>query len=66
VDERGKSVKQKAGVNRAILNKGWYALEHRTDEKQARHGHLHVVAKTPGTSATFVECVHVDVYSRES
>ncbi|MHB8288020.1 MAG: zinc ribbon domain-containing protein [Acidimicrobiales bacterium] len=53
-------------MNRATLDKCWYAIEHRTDEKQARHGRLHVVARTPGTSATFVECAYVDTYSRES
>ncbi len=66
VDAPGKNVHQKAGLTRAILDKGWYALEHRTGEKQVRHGHLHVVVPAPGTSITCPECAHVDKESRVS
>ncbi|MHB8289860.1 MAG: RNA-guided endonuclease InsQ/TnpB family protein [Acidimicrobiales bacterium] len=66
VDKPGKNVRHKAGLDRAILDNGWYALEHRTDEKQARHGHLHLVVPTPGTSITCPECGHVDKESRVS
>ncbi|MHB8288383.1 MAG: RNA-guided endonuclease InsQ/TnpB family protein [Acidimicrobiales bacterium] len=66
VEAPGKNIRQKAGLNRAILDKGWYALERRTDEKQARHGHLHLVVPAPGTSITCPECGHVDKESRVS
>ena len=64
----GKNVRQKAGLDRAILDKGWYAIEHRTAKKQVRHGHLHVVVPAPGTSITCPEptCAHVDDKSRVS
>ena len=62
----GRNVRQKAGLNRTILNKGWYALEHRTGEKQLRHGHSHLVIRAAGTSITCVDCAHVDKDSRVS
>ncbi|MHB8320244.1 MAG: zinc ribbon domain-containing protein [Acidimicrobiales bacterium] len=62
----GRNVRQKAGLNRAILNKGWYALEHRTGEKQLRHGHSHLVVRAAGTSITCVDCGHLDKDSRVS
>ena len=62
----GRNVTQKAGLNRASLNKGWYAPEHRTGEKQLRHGHSHVVVPAAGTSITCVDCAHVDKDSRVS
>ena len=66
VEAPGKNMRQKAGLNRAILDKGWYALEHRTGEKLVRHGHLHLVVPAPGTSITCPECGHVDKESRVS
>ena len=62
----GRNVHQKARLDRAILDKGWHALEHRTGEKQARHGHLHVVVPAPGTSITCRNCDYVDKESRVS
>ena len=68
VEAPGKNVRQKAGLDRAILDKGWYAIEHRTGEKQVRHGHLHLVVPPPGTSITCPApgCGHVDKDSRVS
>ncbi|MDA8070746.1 MAG: transposase [Actinomycetota bacterium] len=68
VEAPGKNVRQKAALNRAVLDKAWYAIEHRTADKQARHGHLHVVVAAPGTSITcpVATCGHVDNKSRVS
>ncbi len=68
VDKPGGNVRQKAGLDRAILDKGWYQVEHRTAEKLVRHGHLHLVVPPPGTSITCPApgCGHVDKDSRVS
>ncbi|MHB8288316.1 MAG: zinc ribbon domain-containing protein [Acidimicrobiales bacterium] len=68
VENPGKNVRQKAGLDGAILDKGWYALERRTGGKQVRHGHLHLVVPAPGTSITcpVPSCRHVDKDSRVS
>lgn len=64
-DESGKNVRQKAGLNRAILNQGWGALFMRLDQKTAAFGG-HVVKVAPhGTSQTCSECWHRDPDSRD-
>lgn len=66
VDDPGRNVKQKAGLNRAILNQGWFQFEtllaYKLDE---RGGHL---CKVPAhyTSQTCSACGCIDKRSRES
>jgi putative transposase len=62
----GRNVRQKAGLNRAILNKGWgqflLALQH-----QARYHGASVVAVNPAyTSQTCHNCGHIARENRES
>lgn len=64
VEEPGKRVAQKAGLNRAVLDKGWGMLLARTTAKALRHGHRVVVVPAPGTSTTCPECTTVDPASR--
>ncbi len=62
----GKNVKQKAGLNRAILDKGWGALKTRTEQKALRHGHACLSVPAPYTSVTCPECGLVDKANRAS
>lgn len=62
----GRNVRQKAGLNRAILDKGWggfvLALEHK-----ARYTGSEIVKVNPAyTSQRCSRCGHVDAKSRES
>lgn len=66
VEQPGKNVRQKAGLNRAILDKGWggflRALEHK-----ARYTGSQIVKVNPAyTSQRCSRCRHVDRKSRES
>lgn len=66
VEQPGRNVRQKAGLNRAIFNKNWggfvFALEH-----AARYHGATVVKVNPAyTSQTCNACRHVDPKSRES
>jgi putative transposase len=64
VEEPGKNVRQKAGLNRSILDKGWGEAEHRTGQKVLRHGHLNLSVPAPYTSLTCPECHYVDKANR--
>ena len=62
----GNNVRQKAGLNRAILDKGWGALKTRTEQKALRHGHDCLAVPAPCTSITCPECGLVDKANRAS
>ncbi|MHB1524972.1 MAG: RNA-guided endonuclease InsQ/TnpB family protein [Candidatus Dormibacteria bacterium] len=66
VEEPGTNVRQKAGLNRAILNKGWGELAARADDKVARHGHRTMTVPAPYTSQTCPgpKCGHVSADNR--
>jgi len=68
VDRPGRNVRQKAGLDRAMLYKGLGALKARTDDKVIRHGHGTLCVPAPGTSITcpVPECGHVDPANRAS
>ncbi|NQZ74098.1 MAG: transposase [Dinoroseobacter sp.] len=66
IAEPGRQVRQKAGLNRSILNQGWHIFETLLSYKlEERGGHL---CKVPAhhTSQTCSECGAVDRKSRES
>ncbi len=65
-DKPGRHVRQKAGLNRAILDKGWYGFKVAC-QNQARRTGTRIVEVNPAyTSQTCFECQHVDPRSRES
>ncbi|OOY22044.1 hypothetical protein BMI86_05825 [Thioclava sp. DLFJ5-1] len=66
IEEPGSNVAQKAGLNRSILNVGWYAFERMLSYKLEETGG--VLSKVPAayTSQTCAACGHVDARSRES
>jgi putative transposase len=62
----GRNVRQKAGLNRAILDKGWHRME-LAIRNAARSTGTQVVLVNPAyTSQTCNRCKHVDARNRES
>lgn len=66
VEEPGRNVAQKAGLNRSILNVGWHALERMLAYKLEETGGLLVKVPAPWTSRTCAACGHVATESRKS
>ncbi|WP_406479052.1 RNA-guided endonuclease InsQ/TnpB family protein [Streptomyces platensis] len=66
LDQPGRNVRQKAGLNRAILDKGWHKLELAL-RSAARHTGSRILLVNPAyTSQTCNRCGHVDAKSRKS
>lgn len=66
INEPGRFVRQKAGLNRSILNQGWFAFETILAYKlEERGGHL-LKVDPAYTSQTCSDCGAVDSQSRES
>ncbi|KDM68744.1 RNA-guided endonuclease TnpB family protein [Acidiphilium sp. JA12-A1] len=66
VAEPGRSVRQKSGLNRSILEQGWHSLTTLLEYKLSEHGG-HLVAVDPRyTSQTCSSCGVVDPRSRKS
>ncbi|MEU5642559.1 RNA-guided endonuclease InsQ/TnpB family protein [Streptomyces milbemycinicus] len=65
-DQPGCGVRQKAGLNRAILDKGWHRLELALRNAARCTGSRIVVVNPAYTSQTCNRCGHVDARSRKS
>jgi putative transposase len=57
-EQHGKMVKQKSGLNRAILNQGWGMFKELLKYKQAWRGGELVLVDPKGTSQTCPNCQH--------
>ena len=66
IEAPGRNVRQKAGLNREILNVGWYAFEQMLAYKLEETGGMLVKVPAAYTSQTCSSCGHVDADSRES
>lgn len=66
VAEPGRNVKQKSGLNRAVLDKGWHKLQLALESAARYTGSTVVKVPAPYTSQTCSECRSVDPASRES
>ncbi|MBE3002159.1 transposase [Nocardiopsis sp. HNM0947] len=66
VDAPGKYVRQKAGLNRAILDKGWHRLEMALRNAARKSGTRIVLVNPAYTSQTCYPCRVVDADSRKS
>ncbi len=66
VEQPGRQVRQKAGLNRAILDKGWHMLELALRNAARTSGTSVVLVPAAYTSQTCNECRHADPKSRES
>ena len=62
----GRNVAQKAGLNRAILDKGWGEFRRQLQYKLAWSGGLLLEVPARDTSRTCAACAHVDAASRIS
>lgn len=60
----GRRVRQKAGLNRAILSQLWGKCRRQLDYKCAEEGGVLVIVPAPGTSITCRMCGHGDRANR--
>jgi len=66
VDNPGKNVSAKSGLNKSILDQGWYEFRRQLDYKSTWRGG-HVVEVPPQyTSQRCSSCQHIDALSRQS
>lgn len=66
ITEPGRNVRQKAGLNRAILNAGWHQFAKILAYKMKERGGLVVTVPSRFTSQTCAACGVVDARSRKS
>ncbi len=65
-EQHGKQVRQKSGLNRAILDQGWGEFRRQLDYKLAwRGGHL-IAVPPHNTSRTCLSCGHVSADNRQT
>ena len=65
-DKPGRNVKQKAGLNKAILDQGWGTLRLLLEQKQAERGGKVIYINPAYTSQTCSCCGHVHPGNRQS
>lgn len=66
VENPGKNVKQKSGLNRAILRIGWYGIREEIEWAQRKTGGRLIVVDPKNTSRTCPGCGHVSAENRRS
>ncbi|MBB3192481.1 RNA-guided endonuclease InsQ/TnpB family protein [Halomonas cerina] len=66
VEQPGQNVRAKSGLNRSILDQGWYGFRRQLDYKLAWSGAHLVVVPPHNTSRTCPECGHVAAANRRS
>jgi len=55
----GKNVRAKSGLNRSILDQGWYELRRQLDYKMTWSGGLLIAVPAHNTSRTCPDCGHI-------
>lgn len=65
VDEPGRNVRQKAGLNRSIADQGWFEIRRQLGYKTRRRGGQLVQVPAPGSSQTCTKCRVRDPESRQ-
>lgn len=66
IENHGRNVKAKSGLNKAILDQGWGELKRQLGYKQSLRGGLLVVVPSQYTSQQCSECGYVDSDNRPS
>jgi len=66
IAQPGRNVRAKSGLNRAILDQGWFEFRRQLDYKLAWRGAHLVVVPPRNTSRTCPECGHVAAENRRS
>jgi putative transposase len=64
VEQHGKKVKQKSGLNRAILDQGWGEFRRQLGYKMAWHGGMLLAVPPHNTSRTCPRCAHMSKNNR--
>ncbi len=65
-DKQGKNVRQKSGLNRAILDQGWGEFRRQLDYKQAWSGGILLAVPPKNTSRTCPCCQHISKDNRKT
>jgi putative transposase len=65
-EQHGKQVKQKSGLNRAILDQGWGEFRRQLDYKAQWNGGILLVVPPQHTSQTCPCCDHVSKENRQT
>lgn len=65
-DQPGRNVRAKAGLNRSILDQGWFEFRRQLEYKQAWRGGMVVAVPPQNTSRTCPACGHVAAENRRS
>ena len=66
VEQPGRNVKAKAGLNRAILDQGWNELRRQLGYKQSWRGGAVIIVPAQNTSRTCPTCGHVSAQNRRT
>jgi putative transposase len=66
VEHPGRNVRQKAGLNRAILDQGWAEFRRQLEYKMLWNGGLFLAVPAPNTSRTCPQCSHASADNRQS
>ena len=66
VTQPGSKVKQKAGLNRSILDQGWYEIHRQLEYKMAWNGGIFMKVAPHGTSQTCPACLYRSADNRKT
>ena len=66
IEKPGKNVKAKSGLNRSILDQGWYEFRRMLDYKQLWSGGKLVLINPKNTSLKCSKCGNISKYNRKS
>lgn len=66
VEQPGKNVKAKSGLNKAILDQGWFEFRRQLDYKLAWNGGYLIAVPPHNTSRTCPQCGHVHADNRQT
>lgn len=64
IEQPGRNVRAKSGLNRSILDQGWFEFRRQLEYKQAWRGGIVVAVNPRNTSRTCPACGHVDKDNR--
>jgi putative transposase len=64
IEQPGRNTRAKAGLNRSILDQGWFEAQSKLEYKQAWRGGMVVAVDPRNTSRTCPACGHVDKDNR--
>jgi putative transposase len=66
IENPGRNVKAKSGLNRSILDQGWYELRRQLEYKEEWRGGLVIAIAPQNTSQRCAECQHVSAENRKT